>query len=276
MASSHWHRIETIFFEALDLTPAERSVHFDRACGDDDGLRAEIEAMLDAHEGNQELGIEKKLLAADETDSHQLVGQRLGPWRLTAPLGRGGTAEVYVAERADGHFRQRVAIKVVQPGWAPVELAERLRLEREKASVERGLPVADEFESERGREEVVLPKLGLCLLVQLAQFVRESAVLQESDALGRRQLLHCGQAVKLVGKFERVEARPSGSSEDPRQGRFVQALVHLGEAVLRIAQAPNVIHAGTRREQGGQQDGPQHARAEQSVFCQEKNQEQNG
>ncbi len=131
MAATGWHRLETVFFEALDLAPADRSAYLDRVCGQDDNLRREIEAMLSAHEDNRELRIEKKLLAVEEPESHGLVGQRLGPWMLTEPLGRGGTAEVYVAERADGHFHRRVAIKVVQPGWGPVELAERLRVERE-------------------------------------------------------------------------------------------------------------------------------------------------
>ncbi len=41
-------------------------------------------------------------------------GTRLGPWRLGPLLGRGGAGEVYAAERADGAFEQKVAVKVLQ------------------------------------------------------------------------------------------------------------------------------------------------------------------
>jgi serine/threonine-protein kinase len=40
-----------------------------------------------------------------------LRGERLGAWRLLSPLGEGGMGEVYLAERADGRYEARVAIK---------------------------------------------------------------------------------------------------------------------------------------------------------------------
>jgi non-specific serine/threonine protein kinase/serine/threonine-protein kinase len=56
-------------------------------------------------------------------------GTRLGPWRLLRLIGRGGTGEVYLAGRADGAFRQKVAIKVLHRG-AVAETA-RFHAERE-------------------------------------------------------------------------------------------------------------------------------------------------
>ena len=56
-------------------------------------------------------------------------GTRLGPWRLLHLIGRGGAGEVYLAERADGAFQQRVAVKVMQRG-AVAEVA-RFQAERE-------------------------------------------------------------------------------------------------------------------------------------------------
>lgn len=40
----------------------------------------------------------------------------IGPWRLVSEAGRGGMGTVYLAERADAQFQQRVALKVVR-GW---------------------------------------------------------------------------------------------------------------------------------------------------------------
>ena len=45
------------------------------------------------------------------------AGERLGPWRLDAPLGEGGMGLVFSAERDDGHYQQRAAIKLLR-GWS--------------------------------------------------------------------------------------------------------------------------------------------------------------
>ncbi|MEO1321093.1 MAG: serine/threonine-protein kinase, partial [Pseudomonadota bacterium] len=56
-------------------------------------------------------------------------GQKVGPWRIDALIGRGGMGEVYRAERADGRYEQTVALKLMQ-GAAPSDSfdAERRRL----------------------------------------------------------------------------------------------------------------------------------------------------
>jgi tetratricopeptide (TPR) repeat protein len=41
-------------------------------------------------------------------------GDRLGVWRLLRRLAQGGMGAVYLAERADGHFEQRAAIKLIR------------------------------------------------------------------------------------------------------------------------------------------------------------------
>jgi len=56
-------------------------------------------------------------------------GTRFGPWSLQHLIGRGGAGEVYFAVRADGAFRQRAAIKVLQRG--AVAEATRFKAERD-------------------------------------------------------------------------------------------------------------------------------------------------
>jgi serine/threonine-protein kinase len=130
MGSRPWNRLQELFCGALERSPGDRADFLDFACGCDGSLRDELEVMLAAHE-HDPLAIERLLGADDEGAPGDLVGRRLGPWQLTSMLGRGGSAEVYVGERADGHFRQRVAVKVVQGGWNPAGLARRLEIERE-------------------------------------------------------------------------------------------------------------------------------------------------
>jgi serine/threonine-protein kinase len=49
-----------------------------------------------------------------EAETELDVGDRLGAWRLVRKLAQGGMGAVYLAERADGHFEQRAAIKLIR------------------------------------------------------------------------------------------------------------------------------------------------------------------
>jgi eukaryotic-like serine/threonine-protein kinase len=55
---------------------------------------------------------------------------RLGPWRLLREIGAGGMGTVFLAERADGAFEQRAAIKLLR-GFPTAEGLRRLRQERQ-------------------------------------------------------------------------------------------------------------------------------------------------
>jgi serine/threonine protein kinase len=77
-------------------------------------------------------------LAADAPAGVETQGLRaglpVGPYRLLRPLGAGGMAEVWLAERSDGAFQRRVAIKLMfrQVGSAAREgLAQRFARERD-------------------------------------------------------------------------------------------------------------------------------------------------
>jgi len=69
-------------------------------------MRAEVAALLAAHQATGHF-----LDTAEDSDSH--VGERLGPYLLTARIGQGGMGIVYRARRDDGEFQREVAIKLV-------------------------------------------------------------------------------------------------------------------------------------------------------------------
>jgi len=68
-------------------------------------------------------------LVADASEETPLPpGTPVGCWRLGRLLGCGGSSMVYLADRADGHFEQQAAIKIVR---SDARLVEQFRRERQ-------------------------------------------------------------------------------------------------------------------------------------------------
>ena len=122
--------IEAVFDEALDQPTGERAEWVSARCGDDVELRREVELLLAAHaETNGPLDIPAVAHIA-ELLKDTVRGRRIGPYRVLSELGRGGMGVVYLADRDDGQFRHRVAIKVLRSTDA-CEAFDRFRAERQ-------------------------------------------------------------------------------------------------------------------------------------------------
>src|SRR5689334_20568233 len=112
MTPERWRRIEEVFSGASDLPPADREAYLDRSCAGDADLRTEIGSLLAASERATSrlrgiVGGETARFAALPAE-----GTRIGNHRLVAEIGRGGMGTVYLAERDDGEYRTKVAIKL--------------------------------------------------------------------------------------------------------------------------------------------------------------------
>jgi serine/threonine protein kinase len=125
-------RVEELCDEALDRDPRERAAFVAAACGRDQALRQEVEALL-AHAQTAEgfltapIGeVAAQVLAGEHAAS--LVGGQIGSYKIVSRLGAGGMGEVYRAR--DTKLGRDVAIKVVAHVF--LSDAERLaRFERE-------------------------------------------------------------------------------------------------------------------------------------------------
>jgi serine/threonine-protein kinase len=59
-----------------------------------------------------------------------VAGDRIGPWQIISKLGAGGMGSVWLAERADGTYRQNVALKTIKPGMDSATVLAQFRRER--------------------------------------------------------------------------------------------------------------------------------------------------
>ena len=131
MEPDRWQRIEEAFFAGLDLDAAGRAELLAGVHGADPELAREVAAMLAAHDLGDDQdgqGIERLLLG--DAGPASRTGAQVGSYRLTELIGRGGMGEVYLAERSDGEFQQRVAVKLLRAGFDNPQAIARFRAER--------------------------------------------------------------------------------------------------------------------------------------------------
>jgi serine/threonine protein kinase len=125
---------EALFYEALELTPADRTAFLRVACGGDDSLHAEVEAylleygkagnFLEAHAVSIETTAEIVRVKPEE------AGDRIGCYKLLEQIGEGGFGRVWVAEQ-EKPLRRRVALKIVKLGMDTKDVIARFEQERQ-------------------------------------------------------------------------------------------------------------------------------------------------
>lgn len=116
-SSTDWPSLERQLDALLDLPPEQRTLRLDELDGRaPDDARALRQWLADIERA------ERDPLA----QTHD--GERVGPWRALHRLGRGGMGDVWMAERSDGTYEKRVAIKFLY-GDTP-QLRVRLQMER--------------------------------------------------------------------------------------------------------------------------------------------------
>lgn len=133
ITAGQWRKIKEIFASVVDVEPEARSEFLRRACGDDAKLKREVESLLAAHEEASSF-IEKNVFDLNLTagaNGASLIGKQFGHYRILREIGRGGMGMVFLAERDDGEFRRKVAVKIVRQSFSDEVLENRFRRERQ-------------------------------------------------------------------------------------------------------------------------------------------------
>ena len=128
--AARWRRVRDMFDAVCDLPRAQWRQEVRERCADP-ALAEEVLQLLHAQtQGLSRISSRLDTVLARALTPELAVGQRLGPWRLTARIAHGGMGTVFKAERDDGVYRRTVAIKLLHglPGAGEVE---RLQAERQ-------------------------------------------------------------------------------------------------------------------------------------------------
>ncbi|MCC6244073.1 MAG: serine/threonine protein kinase [Gemmatimonadaceae bacterium] len=135
---ARWRRAATIVDRAMECDVAARAQMVRDACEGDEALHRVVLEWLAAVDAPGTL-LDHPFWPANSIDRRGLIdaptalspGTMVGAWRLVRVIGAGGMGTVYEAERADGAFERRVALKVVRATSGHAWFAARLQRERQ-------------------------------------------------------------------------------------------------------------------------------------------------
>ena len=132
MSETRWEKLQDLFHRALPLDAEARAALIDRECVAQPELRAELERLLGANDrAGAFIRAPAVTFPGEPAPDPSAEGRRIGAYRLTKPVGRGGMGAVYLAERDDGAYHQRVAIKLIKRGMDTEQVLARFRAERQ-------------------------------------------------------------------------------------------------------------------------------------------------
>jgi serine/threonine protein kinase len=134
-------RLQTIeeIYRALDQKPDQVNAFVARACKDDEVLRRKVKALLSSRERAADfmetsaVGFATKIIQNGQRDS--LVGETIGHYKISKPIGTGGMGEVYLA--TDVTAGRKAALKLLPTRFTGD--AERLKRFQQEAHAVVGL-----------------------------------------------------------------------------------------------------------------------------------------
>jgi non-specific serine/threonine protein kinase/serine/threonine-protein kinase len=110
-----WQRVKDLFDSALRL-PGEERTSFLTQQPDGPTVLAEVRSLLATYDQSPQF-MEATTFRFTPDDSPpampNLAGRRIGAWELVREIGRGGMGIVWEARRADEHYQQQAAIKLL-------------------------------------------------------------------------------------------------------------------------------------------------------------------
>jgi len=107
--ADQWQILSPYLDQALSLSDEERAHWLLAMDEDDSGLAAQLRELLDEHRAAEQEGFLKT--GPGWNAGPNLTGQTIGAYQLISPIGQGGMGSLWLAERSDGRFERRCALK---------------------------------------------------------------------------------------------------------------------------------------------------------------------
>jgi serine/threonine protein kinase/tetratricopeptide (TPR) repeat protein len=130
ISPDRWRALSPYLDEALEIEPAAQPAWLASISARDPALADDLRSLLAGRKAVHDSGfLEGVVVDPRLTFVPSLAGQVLGSYRLISPIGQGGSGNVWLAERCDGRFHGRAAVKLLN--IALVERGGEARFKRE-------------------------------------------------------------------------------------------------------------------------------------------------
>ena len=110
-----WQRVSPYLDKALTLADEDRAEWLEALRREHPDIAGYLQELLDEHRAAEK----SRFLEHSPSivrSAQSLAGQTLGSYRLVAPIGVGGMGTVWLAERSDGRFERKAAVKFLSVG----------------------------------------------------------------------------------------------------------------------------------------------------------------
>jgi eukaryotic-like serine/threonine-protein kinase len=109
-----WRVLSPYLDQALEIAADDRAAWLGALSARDAALASDLGSILAQHDTVRESRfLERAVLQPQSAPTASLSGQVIGAYRLISRLGQGGTGSVWLAERCDGRFEGRAAVKLL-------------------------------------------------------------------------------------------------------------------------------------------------------------------
>ena len=134
MEADNWKEVSEILSDCLEIETSERQKYLNELNISSE-IRDEVKSLLAFETEAEDLmhlsAVEFSKDFFDEDEKNVLIGQNFGVYKVVGELGYGGMGAVYLAERSDGKFNQKVALKLLKREMNTAALRRRFQQERE-------------------------------------------------------------------------------------------------------------------------------------------------
>jgi eukaryotic-like serine/threonine-protein kinase len=137
MEAERWTQIEDLLQSALELAPDSREEFLRISCREDPTLADEVRSLMTSLRRaggfleTPAVEVAARAIAAESAPSLSTsrAGQIVSQYRLLSMIGIGGMGSVWLAERCDGRFDRKVAIKFIHLTLLDVSGADQFKRE---------------------------------------------------------------------------------------------------------------------------------------------------
>src|SRR5688572_26909652 len=114
LSPERWRAVGPYLDHALDISKEDRAAWLAFVQSQDALLAADLRDLLAEHDALHESHfLERAVPLPPQAGLAALKGQTVGAYRLVSRIGQGGMGSVWLAERCDGRFEGRAAIKLL-------------------------------------------------------------------------------------------------------------------------------------------------------------------